>query len=284
MTSLSHVFRCARLAGCAVLLGAVAAVLPVATTTAAGVEQGELLIDVAGDGAGFVHATDQPWLDVERLAPGSVETREVVLWNTTSFPAALHLSAMDLVDHENSCIRPEQQVAGEECDADGGELSRWLTLEATPSGAESTQTAPDAPTLRELAETAHQVPTTIGPGEKLPLTLRLRFSPESGNDTMTDSVEFNTAITASHEGTEPAVLGIEESLGGPAQGTDQLSVVGSNVANGDNGVSALGQAVGLPMTGGTVPLWVLLLDLAVLALGAGLVVAGRRARHAPLAC
>ena len=238
---------------------------------------GELLIDVAGDGVGFGHTTEEPWLDVHQLAPGSVEQRDLVLWNTTSQPAALHLQAVDVVDHENDCIRPEQQVPTERCEADGGELSSWVVLEIAPHDGFGATAATEVPTLADLATSPAALPTTIGPGEKLPLTLKMTFLPGAGNDTMTDSVEFDTRITASHEGTEPEVLGIEETR----DGDSSLTVVGATVATtSPKGLSVLGRAVALPLTGATLPLWVILLDLLVIAFGAALVAVGRRVRRA----
>ena len=178
---------------------------------------GELLVDVLGDGAGFGHTTEEPWLTVDRLVPGSVEQRDLVLWNTTSQSASVHLQAVNVVDHENDCIRPERQVPTEGCETDGGELSSWLALEMAESGADAAGApATEAFTLAELADSPAELPSTIGPGEKLPVTLRMTFLPGSGNDTMTDSVEFDTRITASHEGIDPQVLGIEATRGAGA--------------------------------------------------------------------
>src|SRR6478672_6119974 len=116
--SAAHLLRRA----CAVLVTGTAVVVAAAGgSQAAGGD--ELLVDLAGDGQGFVQVTDEPWLDVDHLAPGTVRTRDLVLWNTTDQQVDLHLQVTDLEDDENGCIGPERRVAGEDCDADGGELS-----------------------------------------------------------------------------------------------------------------------------------------------------------------
>jgi hypothetical protein len=229
----------------------------------------ELLVDLAGDGQGFVHTTDQPWLDVDDLAPGSVRTRDLVVWNRTDRPADLRLLVTDLVDEENGCLRPEARVPGEECGADGGELSSWLTVELVQQDG----TAVDASrTLAELADDpAGASPIAIGPGQRLPLALRLVFLPESVNDTMTDRVGFDLRLDATMAAATPVVLGEEETVGGNSVAGPRIEAAG---IGGDGAV--LGRPVHLPLTGSTLPLWVVLLDLLVLVGGGSLVVVGRR--------
>jgi hypothetical protein len=256
---------------CAVLVTAMAVVAAAAGPShAAG--GSELLVDLAGDGEGFVHTTDEPWLDVDDLAPGSVRTRDLVVWNRTDRPADLRLLVTDLVDDENGCIRPELRVPGEECDVDGGELSSWLTLDlvAPDVGASGQRTLADL-----AADPAGLTPMTVGAGEQLPLTLRLGFLEESGNDTMTDQVGFDLRLDAAMAAAPPEVLGEEERLGGSTLAGPRIAAAG--IGFGDSG--GLGRAVALPLTGATLPLWVVLLDLLVLVAGGALVVLGRRARR-----
>jgi hypothetical protein len=270
--SAAHLLRRA----CVVLVTATAAVAAAAGgAQAAG--GGELLIDLADDDRGFVRVTDEPWLEVDDLAPGSVRTRDVVLWNTTDQPMDLHLQVTRLEDDENGCVDPERQVAGEECDGDGGELSSWLTLELVPLPEPGPAAGPAAaPSLAELAAGPQQVPATIGAGEKLALVLRLRFLPESVNDTMTDRVGFDLRLTASLDSRPPAVLGNE----GFRQ-VSPMSVLGPTISTGggDDVPGLLGRAVALPVIGATLPLGVLLLGLAAVLVGAAMMVRGRRVAH-----
>jgi hypothetical protein len=272
--SAAHLLRRA----CVVLVTATAAVAAAAGgAQAAG--GGELLIDLADDDRGFVRVTDEPWLEVDDLAPGSVRTRDVVLWNTTDQPMDLHLQVTRLEDDENGCVDPERQVAGEECGVDGGELSSWLTVELVPRAEAGTGPAAGSTTaasLVELAEAPQQVPATIRAGEELALVLRLRFLPESVNDTMTDQVGFDLRLTASHGGRPPAVLGVEGFRhAGP------MSVLGPTISTGggDDVPGLLGRAVALPVIGATLPLGVLFLGLAAVLVGAAMMVRGRRVGH-----
>ena len=263
-----------RRVGAVLVTGTAVVVVAAGGAQAAGGD--ELLIDLADDGRGFVQVTDEPWLDVDRLAPGSVRTRDLVLWNTTDQAMDLHLQVTGLRDDENGCIDPERRVAGEECDTDGGELSSWLTLELVP-GADPEAPAAGVvppPSLVELAAAPQQVPTTIGAGERLAFTLRLVFRPESVNDTMTDLVDFGLRLTASHVGLPPQVLGKEES-----RPVDPMTVLGPRISSGGDAAGVLGRAVALPMTGATLPLWVVLGDLAAVLAGAALVLRGRRGRR-----
>jgi hypothetical protein len=217
---------------------------------------GQLLVDVEGDGLGFVRESDEPWIDVDDLAPGSVVTRDLVLWNTSSGPATLDLQVTDLVDDENGCIRPERQVATEGCEADGGELSRWLTLDLFERGSAN---GAGAPLLADLTS-GRRLPLTIGPDEKLPLTLRLEFSPASVNDTMTDTVEFDTVVTAVHA--EISTSNVTRTARPFGDGPMAVSGRGSTAALGaSEGGSFLTTDVVLPLAGATLPMWVVLLDL-----------------------
>ena len=102
------------------------------------------------------------------------------------------------------------------------------------------------------------------------------FRPESVNDTMTDVVGFDLRLSASQAGRPPAVLGIEET-----RDASPGTVLGPRISTrGGDAPGVLGRAVALPVTGATLPLWVLLLDLAAVLAGATMVVGGRRvARH-----
>jgi hypothetical protein len=244
----------------AALLAAGTATLATLLVPAQAEDGGQLLVDLEGDGQGFVRESDEPWLHVEDLAPGSVVTRDLVLWNTSSGAATLDLQVTDLVDDENGCIRPERQVATEGCEGDGGELSRWLTLELVERGASG---SPGATVLADLTS-GRRLDLTIGPDEKLPLTLRLEFSPESVNDTMTDTVEFATVVTAAHA--EITTSSVTRTSGPLGDGPMAVSGRGSTAALGAaERVSLLGADVALPLVGATLPLWVVLLDLALVA-------------------
>jgi hypothetical protein len=110
----------------------------------------------------------------------------------------------------------------------------------------------------------------LAPGESLPLRFRIELPVGAGNDTMSDSVTFASRLVGtSAEGGESVIAGpkvttrasgpADTGSGDPGLGGEVLAAVGS------------GPQVGLPMTGATISLWLLLLDLFLLIAGAGLV-------------
>ena len=104
-------------------------VITVGIAPAASAEGGQLLIDVPGDGKGFVHDTDSPLLRITELAPGYTTSGTLALRNDSSGRADLTLRALDVDESENGCVRPEQNDGDVTCTDDGGELADWLEVE-----------------------------------------------------------------------------------------------------------------------------------------------------------
>jgi hypothetical protein len=223
-------------------------------------DDGSLLVDVPGDGVGFTHDPGAPMLDVQRLYPGGSGSGYLDVRNSSPYAATLDLAVLDLVSNENSCLRPEVREPGEQCDADGGELQDWLevtvTREDLPGGAADEvlwQGGLDA------------LSTGAGLGATLPAgaTWRLRMTvtlPQAAtNETMSDSLTFDTRFTATGEGGTSTVDGPQVDVSGPKPHSPGL-LDGTDVV--------------LPATGGTVSLWMLLLDALALTVGACLVWVG----------
>ncbi len=259
------------------MLIGVGALLPLGLSfhATAGEDEGGLLVDVVGDGTGFGRHTSAPWLGMDRLAPGAVETRDIVLWNTSTEPIALSLQTLDLVDVENGCLEPELRVSGEECEDDGGELSSWLTLalERAEVAASRRDRAHVGATLRDLTDPAPVVDATIAPGGRVPFTMRLEFLAEAPNDTMTDLVTFDIRIAAARGGA---------TSGGEGQRSDEdvLAVSGFGMAGEPDEPALLSWAVALPLTDAVVPTWGLLSVLTMVAGGLARVLT-RRCHRSP---
>ena len=82
---------------------------------------------------------------------------------------------------------------------------------------------------------------------------------------------FDLTLHAEQTGTTPLVLGEEETRGDGV-------VTGPRVLGGGDGAAAVrGRSIPLPMTGATLPVWVVLLDLLAVAAGVAMVTVGRRA-------
>jgi hypothetical protein len=238
----------------------------------ASADDGSLLVDVPGDGVGFTHDPGVPVLDVQKLYPGSSGSGYLDLRNTSAYDATLSLAVLDLVSQENGCLRPEAREPGEGCDADGGELEDWVdvtvTREDLPGG------APDQVLWQGgIGSLSHgaDLAATLPAGATWRLRMTVALPTAATNETMSDSLGFDTRFTATGDGGTSTVDGPQVDVSGPRPHTGHFG--GTNVV--------------LPGTGGTVSLWMLLLDALVLAVGAVLVwtsrvsqrVAGGALRH-----
>jgi hypothetical protein len=213
-----------------------------------------LLVDVPGDGVGFTHRPGSPLLDVQRLYPGSSGDGTMDIRNTSAYDARLDLSATNLDSRENSCVRPEARDPGEDCRSAGGELPGWLDVSVTREDVSPAQLLWRG-SLDALARGA-TLTDDLPAGATWRLRTTVALPREAPNDTMTDSVSFDTRFTASSAASSSTVAGpqVAATAGGKPRGAHPVT---------------------LPLTGGTVSLWWLLLDGAVLLAGAALVALSR---------
>lgn len=226
----------------------------------AAADDGSLVVDVPGDGVGFTHDASRAFLDVQRLYPGGSGWGELEVRNTSAYDAKLDLAVTDLVSSENGCLRPEMREPGEGCDADGGELEGWLDVTVSREGTGAGELWHGR--LAELASGVELATLPAGMTWRLRMTVAL---PEAAtNDTQTDSLTFATRFTAT------SVDG-SSSVAGPQ--------VDATATHHPRPPLLAGPHVGLPGTGATVSLWMLLVDVLVLAAGAALLVASRRSRR-----
>ena len=240
----------------------------------ASADPGGLLVDVPGDGVGFTHDPSAAGMSFLDLAPGISKVQDLQVRNDSLYAAELRLTARDVVSHENSCERPEQRASDEDCADGAGELPAWLEI-----GVDRTDTGESLwrGTLSDL-ESGAVLSESFPAGATWPLRLTVGLPWEAPNETMSDSVGFGLRLGAeSAEGTsEVAAPGIAVGSGG-ADG--RLGVGGPGTRGGLLGGFAGGPRVGLPGTGATVSLWMLLLDAGVLATGLALVLFARRGRR-----
>jgi hypothetical protein len=223
----------------------------------ASADDGSLLVDVPGDGVGFTHDPGAPMLNVERLYPGGSGSGYVDLRNASAYDASLNLAVLDLVSQENSCLRPEQREPGEGCAADGGELQDWLDVTVTREdlpgdAADQVLWQGDMASLTSGADLGATLPA--GATWRLRMTVALPRA--ATNETMSDSLSFDTRFTATGENGTSTVDGPQVDVSGPKPHSTGLFD---------------GTTIVLPATGGTVSLWMLILDALVLAVGAALV-------------
>ena len=219
---------------------------------------GRLLLDVAGDGEGFVHHSSTPLLSFHRLAPGYAASGAVEVKNDSPHRAALVLRAYDVEDDENGCLVQETRMGDTTCGVgDGdGELGEWLELTVSRDGAGS---APEQLWTGSIAdlESGAELTENMPAGAVWPLRMTVELPRAAGNDTMTDKVGYDLRWTASAENTTQTadVKGVEASAAGPTSGGQP--------------------GIGLPFTGSTLSLGTLLLDLSVLLAGVALLYVSR---------
>ncbi|MCW2808576.1 MAG: hypothetical protein JWQ93_2531, partial [Marmoricola sp.] len=190
-------------------------------------------------------------------------------------PVRLDLKTLRPVDDENGCVRPETREPGEECAADGGELSRWLSASVVrihPSGA-ATLWSGAFTDLAAGVELLSDMPA--GSTWRLQMTLSLPW--RATNDVMSDTVRFGLRLAAEcNDGRRAEIVGPRATVGGDGGTSGRGDAPGSSMLS----LLASGPRVALPMTESSVTLWVLLLDLA-LPLGGVLLVRSARRRAAP---
>lgn len=219
------------------------------TSAPASADDGSLLVDVPGDGVGFGHGPVGAALEIDRLAPGGSGSGTVAVRNTSSYVATLSLAAVGVDSHENSCIRPETRIVTEGCAADGGELEDWLEVAVLH----------DADLLWQGTLSDLEAAPDLGllpAGETWNLQLDVTLPRAAANDTMTDSVGFGLRFGAtSAEGTS-TVEGPDVDVSAPTS---------------HDGGSVKGAQIALPLTGGRISLWMLVLDGLVLLVGGTLV-------------
>ena len=159
----------------------------------------------------------------EGLAPGHSRSASLDVHNDSPYAARIVLLVTDVTDEENSCERPERRQAGEECDADGGELRDWLRVTLTgesPLWSGAFDDLLDGVTLDDA----------LAPGESLPLRFRIELPMEAGNDTMTDSVAFTSRfVGTSVAGGESVVAGPKVTTNRPVPVASALTIPASAV-------------------------------------------------------
>ena len=224
-------------------LGAAALVL---LGTPAAAESDPLVVEVVGGG---------PLLETAGMYPGiDVESAPLRVSNTTTEAGSLTLRIDGVVSDDNGCNDPES-VVDSTCGSDEGELANQVVVSVERRASDDTweTVAADRPLAELTAGVSLEDPLPAGETRVYRLTLHLPAA--SGNETQTDSIDFDVTVVGE------AVAGAE--------------VLGAT----DFGVRAT-TGLALPATGTTLtaPLFAAVCCLAV---GGGLVGMARRRGDAP---
>lgn len=156
---------------------------------------GQVLIEVPGDGHGFVHDSTTPLLDFDRLAPGMTTSADLVVENASAATADLSLRATDVADDDNGCLPPEVRAGDTTCGPGGGDLGRWMqfTVSSVDSGVAHRLWSGTIADLETGAVLEHGV--TAGTAQSLRLDATLPHA--AGNDTMSDRLGYDLRWTMS---------------------------------------------------------------------------------------
>lgn len=216
----------------------------------------------------FVEEVTAPTNDPMRLAPGYSTEREVRVLNEAVDTSELHLQARNLVDDDNGCVHPETRDGDTTCGVDGGELSDWMRITVTRLGG-TTDELLWTGTLAELADGA-VLESAMPAKAEWRLRLTSELPREAGNDTQTDRVSYDLRWTMSSErGPDDVdIAGVEAEAGGSAGGGAPRLPGGVVIG-------------GLPATGTTVGLLLLLTTAGLLSAGSIMIAAGRRRAVTP---
>ena len=147
----------------------------------------------AGAGHGYLRVSGGPVV-VRSLAPGLSGSGTFTVRNETRDRADVRVTALAVIDRENSCISPEKRVPGERCSLDGGELSDWLrvTITRRQGASEVKLWSGRLAQLRGGVKLSGAVPARTS----WTLRVALGLPWAAGNDTMTDSVSFGLRVDA----------------------------------------------------------------------------------------
>lgn len=227
----------------------------------AGDAGGQVLIDVPGDGHGFVHDSSTPLLDFDRLAPGMTTSADLAVMNASANAADLTLTATNVVNDDNGCLPPEIRAGDTTCGPGGGELGHWMqfTVSSVDSGAVHPLWTGNIDDL----EGGAVLERGITPGAVQTLRLDATLPYAAGNDTMSDRLGYGLRWTLSS-----------------SLGSDSAQVAGEKITRdgaGTNPTTLARPGLELPFTGLYVGRTVLL-AISLLFAGLTLVLATRLRR------
>jgi|GEM_PF-5437790 len=206
-----------------------------------------LRLDVPGDGQGFGNGPFGPILDTALLAPGYSVTADVDALNADGPPGRLTLRALDIADVETACS-PAEAPVDTTCGTGSGELRPDVRFDISADVDGNGMADHFVPvlldaTIDDLA--AGEIVLNdedMGAGDIWTVRITARLPASSGNETMTDRLDFDLrwtltetpdgttseVVTGSGPGTSPSTLdpaGGISTPGGtaePAPGPDVL--------------------------------------------------------------
>src|SRR5581483_1840893 len=197
-------------------------------------------------GHGWTHDANAPVLDTSRIAPGWSAAYPMQVRNDTGAAATLSISSANLVDLENGCNHAEAAVDST-CGPDEGELGHELSFSVfvDPQDNGDFESQPRwTGTLYDITSPA-VLATGMPSGAVWGLRITAELPMSSGNETQTDSVDFDLRLGMQSDGV-----------------TDTVDVLGTKVTR-HPGQGLLGMTTGLPFTGSgiqeltAVALWLL---------------------------
>jgi hypothetical protein len=160
---------------------------------AGGGSSGQVLIDVPGDGHGWVHDSSHPLFHYDKFAPGASTSTTLALKNDSHSAAKLSVKAIQVHDDDNGCLRQETLAGDTTCGPGGGELGHVMRFSVYCLGGNGSPPLWSG-TILDL-EKGVTAPADLPAGASIKVRVTAELPHDAGNDTMTDQLGFDLQFT-----------------------------------------------------------------------------------------
>jgi len=199
--------RFARHLGMATAASAAALTASLSLTGYAYAGGAQVLIDVPGDGHGWVHDSSHPLFHYDKFAPGTSASTTLGLKNDSHSSAQLSVKAIHVHDDDNGCLRQESLAGDTTCGRGGGELGHVMRFSVFCLRGNTSQPLWTG-TILDL-EKGVSAPTHLAAGSAVQVRVTAELPHDAGNDTMTDQLGFDLqfTLTSDHSQHSATVVG-----------------------------------------------------------------------------
>jgi hypothetical protein len=191
----------------AVACAAAVVAAPWAWAGSAAASSGQLLIDVAGDGQGWVHDSSHPLFHFDKVAPVMTTSASFRLKNDSASSGHLSVKAIHVHDDDNGCVRQETAAGDTTCGDGEGELAAAVRFTVVCESLDHGRPLWSG-TISDI-EKGVTIQQPLAPKGVLELHVAAELPRSAGNETMTDRLAFDLAwtLTTAHSAHTAIVKG-----------------------------------------------------------------------------